>query len=98
VAEDWLKISFYRTELELGHCLRLPQEGPYECDLYLTCTKFVTTLQCAPPLMERLQVERQLACDAEERGWDREVGRHRQIMARLRALLDELGEPHNSDQ
>jgi hypothetical protein len=34
-ALDWLKANFYKTELELGHCLRLPQEGPCECDLYL---------------------------------------------------------------
>lgn len=25
-----------KTELELGHCLRTPAEGPYECDLVLT--------------------------------------------------------------
>jgi hypothetical protein len=42
-ALDWLKTNFYKTALELGHCLRLPQEGPCECDLYLTCAKFVTT-------------------------------------------------------
>lgn len=36
-ALDWLKTNFYKTELELGHCLRPPQEGPCECDLCLTC-------------------------------------------------------------
>ncbi|WP_430450562.1 tyrosine-type recombinase/integrase [Rhodophyticola sp.] len=25
---DWLKCNFLKTELELGHCLRLPEEGP----------------------------------------------------------------------
>jgi integrase len=25
---DWLKSNFFKTELELGHCLRLPAEGP----------------------------------------------------------------------
>ncbi len=25
-ALDWLKTNFYKTELELGHCLRLPQK------------------------------------------------------------------------
>ena len=29
---DWLKTSFFKTELELGHCLRTPAEGPCECD------------------------------------------------------------------
>lgn len=42
-AVDWIKTNFYKTELELGHRLRLPTEGPCECDLYLTCAKFVTT-------------------------------------------------------
>lgn len=47
-ALDWITTNFYKTELELGHCLRLPQEGPCECDLYLTCAKFVITSQYAP--------------------------------------------------
>ena len=38
-AVHWLKTNFFKTELELGHCLRLPAEGPCECDLYLTCAK-----------------------------------------------------------
>lgn len=45
---DWLKTNFYETELELGHCLRLQQEGPCECGLYLTCATFVATSQYAP--------------------------------------------------
>ncbi|WP_167667403.1 hypothetical protein [Micromonospora narathiwatensis] len=47
-ALDWLQTNFYKTELELGHCLRLPQEGPCECDIYLTRPKFVTTPQSRP--------------------------------------------------
>ena len=92
-ALDWIKTNFYKTELELGHCLRLPQEGPCECDLYLTCAKFVTTPQYAPRLRERLKIERQLASDAEERGWDREVDRHQRIADRIICLLGELDEP-----
>lgn len=97
-ALDWLKANFYKTELELGHCLRLPQEGPCECDLYLTCAKFVTTPQYAPRLRERLCLEKQLADDAAERGWEREADRHERISDRLRSLLVELGEldePHD---
>lgn len=70
-----------------------PQEGPCECDLCLTCAKFVTTPQYAPRLRERLCLERQLADDAEERGWDREVDRHQRIADRICGLLSELGEP-----
>lgn len=90
---DWLKTNFYKTELELGHCLRLPQEGPCECDIYLTCPKFLTTTKYAPRLRERLCTERQLADDAEARGWPREVERHERTAQRIHELLDQLGEP-----
>src|SRR6266566_8264115 len=86
-----LQDNFFKTELELGRCLRLPQEGPCECELYLTCAKFVTTPQYAPRLRERLCLEHQLAADAEDRGWQREVDRHQRIVDRIRGLLAELG-------
>ncbi|MET9085711.1 tyrosine-type recombinase/integrase [Streptomyces sp. NPDC004237] len=94
-ALDWLKTNFYKTELELGRCLRLPQEGPCECDLYLNCAKFITTPQYAPRLRERLCVERQLITDAQDRGWDREIERHQRIADRITSLLDDLGESHD---
>jgi len=92
-AIDWLKCNFFKTELELGHCLRLPAEGPCECDLYLNCAKFVTTPSYAPRLRERRQMELVLATDAEARGWPREVERHRATATRVAQLLTELGEP-----
>ena len=46
----WLQTNFLKTELELGHCLRLPAEGPCECDLVLNCPKFLTTSEYAPRL------------------------------------------------
>ncbi|MFD5067604.1 tyrosine-type recombinase/integrase [Streptomyces sp. NPDC058369] len=94
-ALDWLKTNFYKTELELGRCLRLPQEGPCECDLYLSCAKFITTPQYAPRLRERLCVERQLIADAQDRGWDREIERHQRVADRITSLLDDLGESHD---
>ncbi len=93
---DWLKTNFLKTELELGHCLRLPQEGPCECDLYLRCSKFFTTSEYAPRLRARLACEQQLIDDAVERGWPREVERHTAICRRLFELLADLGEPTDS--
>jgi integrase len=90
---DWLKSNFFKTELELGHCLRLPAEGPCECDLYLRCSKFFTTSEYAPRLRARLVRERQLIQDAIERNWPREIERHEAITRRIRELLTELGEP-----
>jgi hypothetical protein len=92
-AVDWLKTNFFKTELELGRCLRLPQEGPCECDLYLTCAKFVTTPEYAPRLRRRRKREVELAQDAAAHGWQREVERHQCTIRRLEQLLIDLGEP-----
>jgi integrase len=93
MAVDWLKSNFFKTELELGHCLRLPQEGPCECDLYLTCAKFVTTPEYAPRLRRRRKQELVLTEDAFARGWQREVERHQCTIRRIEQLLAELHEP-----
>lgn len=92
-AVNWLKTNFFKTELELGHCLRLPQEGPCECDLYLTCAKFVTTPDYAPRLRARRRVEQTLATNAVARGWDREVERHNCTANRIEKLLTDLEQP-----
>jgi len=89
-AVSWLQTNFLKTELELGHCLRLPQEGPCECDLVLTCSKFVTTSDYMPRLRARLAVEQQLIDDAHARGWAREVERHQATRRRIEQLLVEL--------
>ena len=91
-AIDWLRSNFFKTELELGHCLRLPGEGPCECDLYLSCSRFVTTPAYAPRLRERRTLELALAGDARERAWPREVERHCGIARRIEQLLTDLGE------
>lgn len=87
---DWLKTNFLKTELELGHCLRLPGEGPCECDLFFTCSRFVTTPAYAPRLRERHELELALAEDAGTRGWPHEVERHRCTAARIEKLLADL--------
>lgn len=89
----WLKTNFFRTELELGHCLRLPEEGPCECDLYLTCAKFVTTPDYAPRLRERRLREIAMADDAQAKGFHREAERHDCTRRRIEQILADLGEP-----
>jgi hypothetical protein len=88
----WLQENLFKTELELGRCLRLPQEGPCECDLYLTCAKFVTSPEYAPRLRRRRRIEQELVEEARTRGWQREVERHQCTIHRLEQLLVELGE------
>ncbi|MFD7721303.1 tyrosine-type recombinase/integrase [Streptomyces sp. NPDC059814] len=97
-AVDWLTTNFFKTELELGRCLRLPAEGPCECDLYLTCAKFVTTPEYAPRLRARREVEQTLALDAAQRGWEREVERHRCTSDRIDKLLADLGQPAHPEE
>ncbi|MEV2226760.1 tyrosine-type recombinase/integrase [Nocardia vinacea] len=87
---DWLHSNYYKTALELGHCLRLPEEGPCECDLFLTCSKLLTTTEYAPRLKDRLCLEHTLAEDAASRRWPREAERHNAIATRLETLLTEL--------
>jgi integrase len=94
---NWLKCNFLKTELELGHCLRLPSEGPCECDLYLTCAKFVTTPAYAPRLRDRRKLELELEADAIDRGWVREQERHRSTIQRIEQLLNDLKETLDDD-
>jgi integrase len=89
----WLTENFFKTELELGRCLRLPQEGPCECDLYLSCAKFVTSSEYAPRLRRRHKREQELVEDAVAHGWQREVERHQCTVRRIEQLLEDLGEP-----
>jgi hypothetical protein len=90
---QWLQDNFFKTELELGRCLRLPQEGPCECELYLTCAKFVITPAYAPRLRRRRHIEQELVEDAAAHRWQREVERHQCTIRRLEQLLGDLGEP-----
>lgn len=89
-AVHWLQTNFLKTQLELGHCLRLPAEGPCECDLALNCPKFLTTSEYAPRLRARMETEHILIADARARGWDREVERHEAACRRLQQLLVEI--------
>ena len=90
---QWRESNFFKTELELGRCLRLLQEGPCECELYLTCAKCVTTPAYAPRLRRRRRIEQELVEDARQHGWQREVERHQCTIRRIEQLLADLGEP-----
>jgi hypothetical protein len=87
-----MKANFFKTSLELGHCLRLSEEGPCECDLYLTCAKFITTPEYAPRLRRRRALELELAEDAAGHGWSREIERHAGTARKIEELLCELNE------
>ncbi|MBV9577665.1 MAG: hypothetical protein JO057_03640 [Chloroflexi bacterium] len=87
-----MKANFFKMSLELGHSLRPREEGPCECDLYLTCGKFITTPEYAPRLRRRRSLELELAEDAAGHGWTHEVERHGGTAHRIDQLLYEMKE------
>lgn len=89
-ALHWLQTNFLKTELEPGHCLRLPAEGPCECELMLSCPKFLTTGEYVSRLRARLDREEDLITDAKVRSWPREVERHQATQRRIHQLLHDL--------
>jgi hypothetical protein len=89
----WVTKRYLKTELELGQCLRLPEEGPCECDLFLTCAKFITTPEYIPRLRVRREKERALEQEAIANNWTDEAGRHTCLRKRIEELLMQLGEP-----
>ncbi|NTW40052.1 MAG: site-specific integrase [Cellulomonadaceae bacterium] len=95
---SWLQSNFFKTELELGACIRLPEEGPCECEIFFTCGKFFTTEEHAPRLRSRWHKEQRLIDDARERGWAREVERHEAVQRRIEALLSDLGQTLDGPQ
>jgi len=97
-ALHWLQTNFLKTELELGHCLRLPAEGPCECELMLSCPKFLTTSEYVPRLRARLDREEDLITDARVRGWPREVERHQATQRRIKDLLSDLDKQPDSSR
>lgn len=91
-ALNWLKANFYKAELELGHCLRLSQEGPCECDLYLTLRQVHHHTPVRPRTARTPQRRMQLAADARTRGWNREIDRHQRIADRIHCFVARLRE------
>ncbi|WP_405186591.1 hypothetical protein OG582_22305 [Streptomyces anulatus] len=51
-----------------------------------------------PHLRARREVEQTLALDAAQRGWDREVERHRCTSDRIDKLLADLGQPTHPEE
>jgi site-specific recombinase XerD len=94
---DWLNSNYFKSELELGACLKLPEEGPCECELFWLCARFFTTEGHAPRIRRRWHREQQLINDALERGWNREVERHEAFARRCVELLAELGQTLDGD-
>jgi len=85
---DWRDIPAIKARLAGGFCLRAPAQGacPY-ANICEHCPNFRTDSSYLPVLAaQRLDAEA-LARDAEARGWISEAERHRQLIARLDAVI-----------
>jgi len=85
---DWRDIPAIKARLAGGFCLRAPAQGacPY-ANICEHCPNFRTDPSYLPVLAaQRLDAEA-LARDAEARGWISEAERHRQLIARLDAVI-----------
>lgn len=88
---DWLETDFFKAEMELGHCLCVPEEDPCQRDLYLW---WPVSRRRRPILVASGTAERPnchwVNEDAQERGWPREMERHCAIADRISDLLARL--------
>lgn len=89
---DLLDHHYYRTELGLGNCIRLPEEGPCECELYLTCVKFFATPAHAARLRGKFESGTRLVREALANGWGRMAENAQSKAQIVYELLEDLGE------
>lgn len=89
---DWIKANFHKTYLIMGHCFHHTKEPMCDfADACYFCPKYVTTKEHIPLLQQKYETELQLIDDAEQRGWDREMARHKRVAERVKEILSDLG-------
>jgi hypothetical protein len=85
---DWRDTPAIKARLAGGFCLRAPAQGacPY-ANICEHCPNFRTDPTYLPVLAAQRQDAEALAHDAQARGWISEAERHRQLIARLDAVI-----------
>jgi integrase len=84
----WKDTPAIKTRLAGGYCLRAPAQGACpHANICEHCPAFLTDATCLPALEDQRADTRDLAADAEARGWDSEATRHRKLAARLDDLI-----------
>ncbi len=89
---DWRRAPAIKARLAGGYCLRAPAQGacPY-ANICEHCPSFRTDAASVSVLAAQRVDAEALAADAEARGWIDEAQRHRCSIARLDALLADVG-------
>ena len=87
---DWRRTPLIKSRMAGGFCLRVPAQG--SC-VYANICEHCPSYRAEPSFLPILAAQRldaeALADDAEKRGWINEAGRHRNLIARLDALITE---------
>jgi hypothetical protein len=87
---DWRETDTIKARMAGGYCLRTAAQGTCAyTNICEHCPNYRTDATFLPILAAQRADAETLAADAEKRGWGTEAARHRQLVARLDALLDQ---------
>lgn len=88
IDENWKQGPGIKTSLANGFCVRAHAQGPCAyANICEHCPNFRTDTAHLPVLVAQRADAETLAVDAEARGWDSEVERHRRLIQRLDAHI-----------
>jgi hypothetical protein len=94
----WLHAEMLKTRLAHGFCARPKAAGPCPyANICEQCDFFVPDPAAAPTIGTQLADIRALRADAQARGWEDEVARHRRVEDRLQQHLDRLRRQPDTD-
>lgn len=87
---DWRATDTIRSRMASGYCLRAPAQGSCAyANICEHCPNYRTDATFLPILAAQRADAEALASDADQRGWDTEATRHRELVARLDTLIDQ---------
>ena len=89
LAGDWKEAPAIKTRLAGGFCIRAQAQGPCTyANICEQCPNYRTDSSCLPVLHAQRADVAVLASDAQARGWDAELERHRRLIQRLDAHIE----------
>ena len=87
---NWRQSDTIKARMAGGYCLRTAAQGTCAyTNICEHCPNYRTDATFLPILAAQRADAATLAADAEQRGWGTEATRHRELIARLDALMDQ---------
>jgi len=92
--DAWLRSEMLKTRVAHGYCSRdlVAEACPY-ANICETCPSYTSAPEFLPAIEAQLTDVRTLRDDAQERGWDSEVGRHDRVIDSLENHVHRLETP-----